>query len=72
MNEDEDAENARDAQVIGQIAVGALKVLNRIHALTIEDEPGAIEEIRSLALTTIVEAEAQIDEIREDDDDEEE
>jgi hypothetical protein len=53
----------RDLEVIGQVAVNALQALKRIHELVIDPDEGALVQVRGLALTTILEAEAMMEEI---------
>jgi hypothetical protein len=53
----------RDLEVIGQVAVNALQALKRIHGLVVDPDEGALVQVRGLALTTILEAEAMMEEI---------
>jgi hypothetical protein len=53
----------RDIEVIGRVAVNALNALKRIHELVVDPDDTACDRVRSLALTTILEAEAMMEEI---------
>jgi hypothetical protein len=53
----------RDLEVIGQVAVNALNALKRIHELVVDPDEGALVQVLGLALTTILEAEAMMEEI---------
>jgi hypothetical protein len=53
----------RDLEVIAQVAVNALNALKRIHELVVDPDEGALVQVRGLALTTILEAEAMMEEI---------
>jgi hypothetical protein len=53
----------RDLEVIGRVAVNALEALKRIHELVVDPDEGALVQVRGLALTTILEAEAMMEEI---------
>jgi hypothetical protein len=50
----DDAEDARNVQAIARVTISALKTLNTIHAVACDGEPGALDRIRVLARTEIL------------------